>query len=75
MSTQPSPARIDLVDVTGKPGDVAHVAKEIRINGIPVFVGEYGLTFQYGAKELTTVTIELPTSDIHFIYDSPKSEA
>jgi type IV secretory pathway protease TraF len=66
---------VEIIEPTETPGqNVCHLAREVRINGVPVLVKEDGIDITFGAQEITTVTLEILPTEIHFRSAAPYEE-
>lgn len=65
MSTTPQ-TFIEIRDQDHRDRPVGHVAKQVYINGSPVLVAEDGVHIKYGPDEMTTVTLDLLPTELHF---------
>lgn len=54
---------------------VAHKAKEIRINGVPVLVKADDIDLQFGFNDITSLTITLIPTEVHFRAAEPFEES
>jgi hypothetical protein len=63
---------IEFIDHAKDP--LAHVAKEVRINGTPVLVTEHGVDIDCGHNEATTVTLTLLPTEVRFTAAQPQGE-
>ena len=64
MSARDQRTVVEVVDTTGC--DVAHITKEVRVNGSPVRLAENGIAVEHGYGEPTKVTLTLIVDDLHF---------
>ena len=56
---------VEFVDTNIDPA-IAHVVKEVRINGTPVLIEKDGVNIEYGTDKATVVTLRILATEIRF---------
>ena len=57
---------IGFTDTTAPDQALAHVTRQVRVNGIPVLLAEDGVEIEYGHGQVTKVILTILPTEVHF---------
>lgn len=72
--TPPPRTVIDFVDIQPPEQALAHRMREVHINGVPVLVAKDGIDLEFSESDVTSVTLRLLPTEVHFISKPPAQE-
>jgi len=57
---------IEFTDTKSPDPALAHITRQVKVNGTPVLLAEDGVEIEYGYGEITKVTLTILPTEVHF---------